>query len=125
MIIYKLVTACQHSFQHFPKEIKITLVKIKTHFSWKKEEKGTFTVSNSIEDIKALNVNTDESKTAKITRGDLEKSCKLYEEKLVILAQKLSSAVPINNDDYNPQTEYYPLIGEDGVITKYIPTTEL
>lgn len=52
------------------------------------------------------------------------KAFELYEEKLVILAQKLSPQTSISNDDYNSQTEYYPLIGEDGNI-KYIPTTEL
>ena len=73
---------------------------------------------------KNIYINTDKAKTVKITREDLEKSFKLHEEKLIILAQKLSSQEPINNDDYNPQTEYYRLIGNDG-ITQYIPTTEL
>ncbi|WP_041405221.1 hypothetical protein [Rickettsia canadensis] len=73
---------------------------------------------------KNIYINTDKAKTVKITKEDLEKSFKLHEEKLIILAQKLSSQEPINNDNYNPQTEYYRLIGDDG-ISQYIPTTEL
>ena len=94
--------------------IHIALVKIRTYF----------TQYSLTENIETLKVNTDEAKTVKITKEDLEKSFELYEEKLIILAQKLSSQTSISYDAYNPQTEYYPLIGEDGNI-KYIPITEL
>ncbi|MFV0250566.1 MAG: hypothetical protein AB8U53_02265 [Rickettsia aeschlimannii] len=103
-------------------QIQIALVKIRTYFPLL--EKGTLTKYSSTENIETLKVNTDEAKTVKITKEDLEKSFELYEEKLIILAQKLSSQTSISYDAYNPQTEYYPLIGEDGNI-KYIPTTEL
>ncbi|CAK6512819.1 hypothetical protein [Rickettsia helvetica] len=105
-------------------EIKTALVKIKIYFCFLKKEKVILTKYNSTENIETLKVNTDEAKTVKITKEDLEKSFELYEEKLAILAQKLSLQTSISYDDYNPQTEYYPLIGEDGSI-KYIPTTEL
>ncbi|HJD59798.1 MAG TPA: hypothetical protein LFW20_03925 [Rickettsia endosymbiont of Omalisus fontisbellaquei] len=101
-----------------PKEIKTALVKIKNYFSFSKKVTKDFEVSNiSIDEV-------DKAEPAKITREDLEKSFELYEEKLAILAQKLSSQTSISNYDYNHQTEYYPLIGEGGSI-QYIPTTEL
>ena len=111
MLLDKLIT-------FFSTETKTTLVKIKTHFSCpKKVTKAFETSSINIDEV-------DKAKTVKITKEDLKKSFELYEEKLVILAQKLSPQTSISNDDYNYQTVYYPLIGEDGNI-KYIPTTEL
>lgn len=111
MLLDKLIT-------FFSTEIKTTLVKIKTYFSFpKKVTKAFKTSSINIDEV-------DKAKTVKITKEDLKKSFELYEEKLVILAQKLSPQTSISNDDCNSQTEYYPLIGEDGNI-KYIPTTEL
>nr|WP_045804151.1 hypothetical protein [Rickettsia endosymbiont of Ixodes pacificus] len=104
--------------------MKTALVKIKAYFPFPKKEKVTLTKYDSTENIETLKVNTNEAKTVKVTKKDLEKSFKLYEEKLTILAQKLSSQTSISYDAYNSQTEYYPLIGEDGNI-KYIPTTEL
>ncbi|MEG8229679.1 hypothetical protein O6R16_01010 [Candidatus Rickettsia tasmanensis] len=98
------------------------LVKIRIYFPLL--EKVTLTKYSSTENIETLKVNTDEAKTVKITKEDLAKSFELYEEKLIILAQKLSSQTSISYDAYNPRTEYYPLIGEDGS-TKYIPITEL
>ncbi|BDU60229.1 hypothetical protein FLA4_06390 [Candidatus Rickettsia kotlanii] len=98
------------------------LVKIRTYFTLL--EKVILTKCNLTKNIETLKVNTDEVKTVKITKEDLDKSFELYEEQLVILAQKLSSQTSISYDAYNPQTEYYPLIGEDGNI-KYIPVTEL
>ncbi|EER22458.1 MULTISPECIES: hypothetical protein [spotted fever group] len=106
-----------------PTEIKTALVKIKAYFPFPKKEKVTLTKYDSTENIETLKVNTNEAKTVKVTKKDLEKSFKLYEEKLTILAQKLSSQTSISYDAYNSQTKYYPLIGEDGNI-KYI-TTEL
>ncbi|WP_392506047.1 hypothetical protein ACE5D9_06605 [Rickettsia sp. 2024-CO-Wats] len=103
-------------------QIQIVLVKIRTCFPLL--ETVTLTKYSSTENIETLKVNTDEVKTVKITKEDLDKSFELYEEKLVILAQKLSSQTSISYDAYNPQTAYYPLIGEDGNI-KYIPITEL
>ncbi|AFC73899.1 hypothetical protein [Rickettsia montanensis] len=104
--------------------IQMALVKIRICFSLPAKEKVTLTKYSSTENIETLKVNTAEAKTVKIAKEDLEKSFELYEEKLVILAQKLSSQTSISYDAYNPQTEYYPLIGEDGNI-KYIPITEL
>ncbi|WP_032139400.1 hypothetical protein [Rickettsia tamurae] len=117
MLLYKLVLSV-------PIKIKTALVKIKAYFFFPKKEKVTLIKYNSTENIETLKVNTNEAKTVKITKEDLEKSFELYEKKLTILAQKLSSQTSISYDAYNPQTEYYPLIGEDGNI-KYIPTTEL
>ncbi|WP_017443337.1 hypothetical protein [Rickettsia gravesii] len=118
MLLTKLVLS-------IPTQIQIVLVKIKTYFLFLKKVTLTkYSSYSSTESIKTLKVNTDETKTVKITKKDLEKSFELYEEKLIILAQKLSSQTSISYDAYNPQTEYYPLIGEDGNI-KYIPTTEL
>ncbi|AXU06214.1 hypothetical protein [Rickettsia japonica] len=103
-------------------QIRIALVKIRTYFPLL--EKVTLTKYSLTENIETLKVNTDEAKTVKITKEDLEKSFALYEEKLIILAQTLSSQTSISYDAYNTQTKYYPLIGEDGSI-KYIPITEL
>ncbi|MEY4464357.1 MAG: hypothetical protein RLZZ81_1328 [Pseudomonadota bacterium] len=101
-----------------PKEIKTALVKIKKYFSFSTKVTKDFEASNiSIDEV-------DKAEPTKITREDLEKSFELYEEKLAILAQKLSSQTSISNNDYNPQTEYYQLIGDDGIIQD-IPTTEL
>ncbi|MGX6960909.1 MAG: hypothetical protein ACIPMY_06925 [Rickettsia endosymbiont of Pentastiridius leporinus] len=62
--------------------------------------------------------------TYNLTKKELEKSFKLHDEKLIMLAHELSSQEPINNDDYNPQTAYYQLIGNDGKIM-CIPITDL
>ncbi|ALN41639.1 hypothetical protein ASQ44_06405 [Rickettsia rhipicephali] len=104
--------------------IQIVLVKIRTYFPLLQKEKVTLTKYSLTANIETLKAKTDEAKTVKITKEDLEKSFELYEEKLIILAQKLSSQTSISYDAYNPQTEYYLLIGEDGNI-QYIPTTEL
>ncbi|WP_341787044.1 hypothetical protein [Rickettsia endosymbiont of Cantharis rufa] len=101
-----------------PKKIKTALVKIKIIFLSQKKVTKDFEVSNrSMDEV-------DKAGPAKITRKDLEKSFELYEEKLAILAQKLSSQTSIGNYDYDTVTEYYPLMGDDGII-QYIPTTEL
>ncbi|ABV84529.1 hypothetical protein [Rickettsia massiliae] len=113
-------------------QIQIALVKIRTYFPLLEKEKVTLTKYSLTANIETLKVNTDEAKTVKtdeaktvkITKEDLEKSFELYEEKLIILAQKLSSQTSISYDAYNPQTEYHLLIGEDGNI-QCIPTTEL
>ncbi|AFC71599.1 hypothetical protein MC5_06805 [Rickettsia australis str. Cutlack] len=67
------------------------MTKIKTCCLFLKKEKVTLIKYNSTANIEALKVNTDEAKIVKITKEDFEKSCELYEEKLTILAQKLSS----------------------------------
>lgn len=64
----------------FQKAIKTALVKMNTYFSFQKKEKVTLTEYHSTENIAAPNVNTDEAKTVKIIREDLEKSFKLYEK---------------------------------------------
>ncbi|KIJ88643.1 hypothetical protein [Rickettsia asembonensis] len=102
-------------------EVIAALVKIKTYCFFPKKEKVTLTKYNSTENIEALKVNTDEAKTVKITKEDLEKSFELYEEKLTILAQKLSSQTSISYDDYNPVTEYYYV----EALGKETPVTEL
>ncbi|AAL02774.1 hypothetical protein [Rickettsia conorii] len=105
-----------------PIYIHTALVKIRAYFPLL--EKVTLIKYSLTENIETLKVNTDEANTVKITKEDLKKSFELYEEKLIILAQKLSLQTSISYDAYNPQTEYYPLIGEDGNIN-YIPITEL
>ncbi|GAA5252983.1 hypothetical protein KNCP2_12710 [Candidatus Rickettsia kedanie] len=96
------------------------MTKIKTYCLFLKKEKVTLIKYNSTENIEALTVNTDEAKTVKITKEDFEKSFELYEEKLTILAQKLSSQTPISYDNYNHVTEYYV-----EALGKEIPVTEL
>ncbi|QWB86222.1 hypothetical protein JRD95_00268 [Rickettsia parkeri] len=105
-----------------PIHIHTALAKIRAYFLIL--EKVILTKDSLTENIETLKVNTDEANTVKITKEDLKKSFELYEEKLIILAQKLSLQTSISYDAYNPQTEYYPLIGEDGNIN-YIPITEL
>ncbi|AFD19252.1 MAG: hypothetical protein AB8U78_00080 [Rickettsia slovaca] len=115
MLLNKLVLS-------IPIHIHTALVKIRAYFPLLK--KVTLTKYSLTENIETLKVNTDEAKTVKITKEDLKKSFELYEDKLIILAQKLSLQTSISYDAYNPKTEYYPLIGEDGNIN-YIPITEL
>ncbi|WP_064429368.1 hypothetical protein [Rickettsia sp. Tenjiku01] len=115
MLLNKLVLS-------IPTHIHTALVKIRAYCPLL--EKVTLTKYSLTENIETLKINTNEAKTVKITKEDLNKSFELYEEKLIILAQKLSLQTSISYDAYNPQTEYYPLIGEDGNIN-YIPITEL
>ncbi|MFA1688976.1 hypothetical protein ABVF33_05910 [Candidatus Rickettsia barbariae] len=115
MLLPKLVLS-------IPIHMHTALVKISAYFLLL--EKVTLTKYNLTENIETLKVNTDEANTVKITKEDLKKSFELHEEKLILLAQKLSLQTSISYDAYNPQTEYYPLIGEDGNIN-YIPITEL
>ncbi|AFB28558.1 hypothetical protein [Rickettsia rickettsii] len=113
MLLNKLILS-------IPRHIHTAWIKIRAYFL----EKVTLTKYSLTENIETLKVNTDEAKTVKITKEDLKKSFELYEEKLIILAQKLSLQTSISDDAYNLQTKYYPLIGEDGNID-YIPITEL
>ncbi|ABV74587.1 hypothetical protein A1C_01345 [Rickettsia akari str. Hartford] len=102
-------------------EVKTAWTKIKSyHLFFPKKAQISLIKYNSTENIKALKADTDEAKIVKITKEDCEKSFELYEEKLIILAQKLSSQTSISYDDYDTITKYYV-----GPLGQEIPVTEL
>ncbi|MCC8468068.1 MAG: hypothetical protein LN589_05320 [Rickettsia endosymbiont of Eriopis connexa] len=95
---------------------KVLDVTRETYYHWFKRNKNNIKKRkcNSTENIETLKVNTNEAKTVKIAKEDLEKSFELYEEKLIILAQNLSS-----QSSTNIEYQYVKELGE------IVPTTEL